>query len=475
MTFLTAPVLVLVLSCQKSSPNSNSHPQAGDVRAGFSIDITKMGRPLPTWFTGLSFESGSIPNTSYFNDSNTTFVNLIRGLGQGAIRVGGNTVDRTPWVAKAASGVDLRKVITDDDIDRFFKFTGATGWKVMYGLNLGSGTARYAALEANYVYSHYNNQLISFEIGNEPDYYGNNGLRPPGYSNAGFEKDFTVFYDSIKARTPDAVFSGPTTATHTMTWLEPFIKDEHSLIQMVTQHYYRMGPPSNPTVTIEKLLDGNGGIISQAETMKADADDYHLPYRIAECNSVFGGGKEGVSNTLASALWGLDFMFVLAEQGASGVNFHTGGKGTDWYTPIAFYQGQFSARPLYYGMLLFSQTASGNLLPVSADPANPSDSLNLAVHAVSRGDGVILITLINKDLSHQAFVTLSLKSPGWRSAALMRLTGPSPSADTLVTLGGSMVDANGKWSPQQIDHAALTSDGCTVEVPPCSAVLLAMR
>src|SRR5947209_1525845 len=104
-----------------------------------------------------------------------------------------------------------------------------------------------------------------------------------------------------------------------------------------------MGPATNPAVTIEKLLNGNSGIISQAETMKAIADNYHLPYRIAECNSVFGGGKKGVSNTLASALWGLDFMFVLAEQGAAGVNFHTGGKATDWYNPVAFYQGQFSA------------------------------------------------------------------------------------------------------------------------------------
>jgi len=472
---LGVAIVLLIASCQKTSTsNPNSHTDAGDVVVDYSIDVTKPGRLIPADFTGLSYEAGAIPNPAYFNDSNTTFVNLIRGLGPGVFRIGGNTVDRSPWVAVAAPGVNLSKVVTDQDIDRLFKFTGATGWKVMYGLNLGTGTPRYAALEAAYVYSHYRDQLLSFEIGNEPDYYGTNGLRPSAYSNADFEKDFTVYYDSIRGRTPEAVFSGPTTATHTMTWLEPFVRDEQSRIQLVTQHYYKMGPASSPAVTIEKLLNGNSGIISQAETMKAIADAYHLPYRIAECNSVFGGGKEGVSNTLASALWGLDLMFVLAEQGAAGINFHHGGNDSDWYNPIQFDRGQFTPKPLYYGMLLFSKAADGNLLSVSADTFRWSGPLNLAVHAVKRQDGAVLVTLINKDLSRQAFVTLTLHHPGWHSAGVLRLTGASP-ADSSVVLGGGIVDAEGHWSPRQAENATLTKNGCTVKMPPYSAALLVLQ
>ncbi|MBN8854877.1 MAG: hypothetical protein BGO55_19755 [Sphingobacteriales bacterium 50-39] len=474
-TAFAVAIMLLVASCKKTSTSDpNSHPAAGDVALNFSVDVNKPGRLIPLGFTGLSYEAGAIPNPAYFSDSNTTFVNLIKELGQGVFRIGGNTVDRSPWVAVASSGVNLDKVITDQDLDRLFKFTGATGWKVMFGLNLGTGTPRYAALEAAYIYSHYPDQLFSFEIGNEPDFYGNNGLRPIGYSNTDFEKDFTVFYDSIRGRTPEAVFSGPTTATHTMTWLEPFVRDEASHIQMVTQHYYKMGPASSPAVTIEKLLDGNSGIISQAETMKAVADVYHLPYRIAECNSVFGGGKGGVSNTLASALWGLDLMFVLAEHGAAGVNFHHGGKDTDWYNPIEFYQGQFIPKPLYYGMLLFSKAADGNLLSVSADTLRQSEAFNLVVHAVKRQNGAVLVTLINKDLSRQAFVTLTIHHPGWQSASLLRLTGGSP-ADTSVMLGGAAVDAEGHWTPQQVENATLTKNGCTVKMPPYSAALLVLQ
>jgi len=472
---LGVAIVLLVASCQKTSTsNPNSHPDAGDVALNFSVDVTNPGRLIPADFTGLSYEASSIPNPAYFNDSNTTFVNLIKELGQGVFRIGGNTVDRSPWVAVASSGVDLSKVITDQDIDRLFKFTGATGWKVMYGLNLGTGTPRYAALEAAYVYGRYHDQLLSFEIGNEPDYYGANGLRPSGYSNGDFEKDFTLFYDSIRGRTPAAIFSGPTTATHTMTWLEPFVRDEQGLIQMATQHYYKMGPASSPTVTIEKLLNGNAGIISQAETMKAVADAYHLPYRIAECNSVFGGGKDGVSNTLASALWGLDLMFVLAEHGAAGVNFHHGGKESDWYNPIQFNQGQFTPKPLYYGMLLFSKTTAGNLLSVTADTVRQADAFNLVAHAVKRQDGAVLVTLINKELSREAFVTLTLHHPGWHSASLLRLTGASP-ADGSVMLGGAVVDAQGHWSPRQVENAMLTKNGCTIKMPPYSAALLVLQ
>jgi hypothetical protein len=472
---LWVSILLLVASCQKSpGPNPNAHPGAGDVPVTVSLDVNSTGRLIPEDFTGLSYEASALPNTSYFNVANTTFVNLIRELGKGVIRIGGNTVDRSPWVAVPAAGVDLNKVITDEDIDRLFKFTGATGWKVMYGLNLGTGTPRYAALEAAYVYNHYRDQLNSFEIGNEPDYYGANGLRPTGYSNTDFEKDFTAYYDSVKARSPEALFSGPTTATHTMTWLEPFVRAEHADIQLVTQHYYKMGPPASPTVTIATLLDGNSGIISQAQTMKAVADSYHLPFRVAECNSVFGGGKDGVSNTLASALWGLDLMFTLAEQGASGINFHHGGKETDWYNPISLQQGMFGPKPLYYGMLFFSRAATGNLIPVKVDTTHQTDAPNLAVHAVKRQDGAVLVTLINKDLSREAFVTMIMHHPGWHSASLLRMTGTSP-VDSTVLLGGAPVDEQGHWSSRQLENAILTKEGCTVKMPPFSAALLVLQ
>ena len=44
-------------------------------------------------------------------------------------------------------------------------------------------------------------------------------------------------------------------------------------------------------------------------------------------------GKQGVSNTFASALWGAELMYQVAKQGGIGINFHGGVYG--WYTPVA--------------------------------------------------------------------------------------------------------------------------------------------
>ena len=456
-------------SKSRSQPNPNGLPAAGDVTAAFTIG-TAPGQALPATFTGLSFEVSSLLNATYFSASNTTFVNLIKGLGQGIIRIGGNSADKTGWTGAPRTAATASDSLTTSDIDRFFGFAAATGWKVMFTLNLGTGTAAAAANEAAYIYQHYNSQLLCFEIGNEPDLYSHNGLRPTTYTYTGFAQQFESYYDSIKAAVPDAVFSGPAAAGNTTTWVVPFAADEASRIVLLTEHYYKMGPPTDTSVTIANLLNGNTNILKQAAAMAAAASAHNLPYRIAECNSVYDGGKTGVSNTLASALWGLDYVFALAEQGDAGVNFHGGGAGA--YTPIAFSNGQFSARPLYYGMLLYAQAASGSLLTVTPAIA---DSLNCTAHAVLRSDGAIQVILINKDETKNAFVTVSAgRHPG--SATALRLAGPAIDSTSGITLGGAGVDAGGSWlASAPVENAAITDNGCTIRVPAASAALVTIR
>ena len=50
-----------------------------------------------------------------------------------------------------------------------------------------------------------------------------------------------------------------------------------------------------------------------------------------------GGGRPGVSDTMAGALWVLDYMFTLAQYGCAGVNTETGVNQLDFissYSPI---------------------------------------------------------------------------------------------------------------------------------------------
>ena len=88
------------------------------------------------------------------------------------------------------------------------------------------------------------------------------------------------------------------------------------------------------------------------------------PFRMTEGNSCFHGGKPVVSDTFASALWSGDYMLQVAQAGYIGVNLHGGGNGL--YTPIAGDSPQgFSARPVYYGMLLAERFAGSTFVEAS--------------------------------------------------------------------------------------------------------------
>ena len=83
-------------------------------------------------------------------------------------------------------------------------------------------------------------------------------------------------------------------------------------------------------------------------------------------NSYAHHGAPGVSNALASAFWGIDFMLTTRELRLSaGVNFHGGSTGMDGtvpftYAPILETSDRVtSASPLFYGMLLVARAGTG--------------------------------------------------------------------------------------------------------------------
>ena len=69
-------------------------------------------------------------------------------------------------------------------VDNLADFLDETGWRVIYGLNLGTGTPELDAEEAAYVARRLGNKLLYFQIGNEPEFYrnDNNRLRSPGWN-----------------------------------------------------------------------------------------------------------------------------------------------------------------------------------------------------------------------------------------------------------------------------------------------------
>ena len=47
----------------------------------------------------------------------------------------------------------------------------------------------------------------------------------------------------------------------------------------------------------------------------------NMPYRLEEGNNFYNGGAKDVSDTYASAMWGLDYLYFWAAHGSQGINF----------------------------------------------------------------------------------------------------------------------------------------------------------
>jgi hypothetical protein len=236
---------------------------------------------------------------------------------------------------------------------------------------------------------------------------------------------------------------------------------------MLTRHYYSYGPASNPAVTLGKLMRSAGQIVPVLAEMAAIGTAHRLPWRIAETNSVYAGGRPGVSDTLGAALWGTELMFQIAAAGGAGVNFHAGEDKI--YTPISHgHGGGLTTRALYYGMLMFAQ-ATGDLVPTRLD----SGGVMLAAYAVRAADGALRLVVINKDVRA---VSVRIE-PGRRFAngEVWRLAASALDATAGVRLGGSAVDDYGGWAPGAREDARFDAGAIVIDLAGASAALVTLR
>jgi hypothetical protein len=478
--FLQLSVLASGASLFKAYGSDQPSPAAS---LRLTIDPHSAGNTIGPDFTGLSYESAQLGDPTFFSPSNAELVALVRRLGKsGVLRIGGNTSEYCYWtpnptaadIAARSAPVnpstgkqpDAVRKITPQAVRNLSDFVDAIGWKLIYGLNMGTGTAEDAADEAAYAMKLLGPKLVAFQLCNEPDLFYHNGIRKAGYNFADFAKEWQHFFDVIRARVPNAPFSGPDTAFNNE-WLVPFAKEFTHDIEFLSQHYYAEGPPTDPSMTIQRLLRPNPKLEAEFAGMKQTHQETGLPFRLTETNSCYQAGKQGVSNTFASALWGAELMYQLASEGGIGINFHGGGFG--WYTPIAgTLQKGFEARPIYYGMLLFAQAGAGQLVQTRLSQPQPED----AVAAYSLKTSTELKTILfNKNPGSRQRMIID---PGQRvqRAIMLPLSAPHLDSTSGVTLGGSPVDAHADWSPSGQRSVPAEHGLFTVDLPPASAALI---
>jgi hypothetical protein len=195
---------------------------------------------------------------------------------------------------------------------------------------MGTNTPARAPEEAVFVAETLGDRLQYFQIGNEADLFDRHLRDPKTWSAKTYLEEWLSLSRAIAARVPAAKFGMPDVASN-VSWLTE-IADQWPSIQgpphvtTLTHHYYFAGPATNPEVNIPNLLKPATmeKVQNTANIATAAAGKIGARVRMTEGNTCYRGGKPGVSDVFAAALWSADYSLLLASNDYSGVNLHGG-------------------------------------------------------------------------------------------------------------------------------------------------------
>jgi hypothetical protein len=442
-------------------------------------------------FIGLSYESMQLEDASFFSPRNASLIEQFRAISlSGVLRLGGNTSEFGWWKAKLTDTPPERHVvlnngnrpadsrvagvssptlflITPETILQLNGFLQDTGWTCIYGLNLGYGNPDVDIPEARFVFETLGPRLQYFQIGNEIDNFVRYGLREESAWNVDqYLQEWLRIARAVQKILPQAKFGMPDVARD-MTWPSkiadrwPSVEDKPNVI-MLSHHHYWGGPPNDPNATIEQLLLPDSKVIQQADVSRQAAAKMGISYRMTEGNTVFRGGKPGVSDVFASALWTVDYVLQLMVLGYSGVNLH-GGSGhaqavsvggsfvgealmknpnephpKPFYTPIANegtlagsgvngkLNDKYLLEPVGYGLRFANMFAGYTFVPVEFNPG----TVNAVAYGARDPNGKVIIAIVNKDATQD----LKINTPPCQVEQV--LTAPSLDAKEAHILTG---------------------------------------
>jgi hypothetical protein len=453
-----------------------------------NITTNKPGQNISEESVGLSYETKQLlPDENgvhYFSQDNTSLLKMFKTLGVRNLRIGGNSVD--------ASNIPIPD---EDDLHSFFQFAKAAKVKVIYSVRLQDGDPKSAQQIAKVINENYSDVLESLAIGNEPSYYEDYEV---------YVSKWTAIRDAILEVYPDAVFCGPDQnpdAERLKKLVDDFGYPEGRLVQL-TQHNYPFGcsyqnyrerdvtklVPYDAEESIDKMLADTAYAIYE-DILKGMVDAVEgtpITFRLSETNSFWYSGLKGASDRYASALWALDYMHWWTSHGAEGLNFHTGDlTGGEIILPCryaAFVSSGigYEAKPLAYGMKLFSLGGKGQSLPV--DISSTSNHL-LVAYANLNPPNEVLVTLINKAHKDKQSKEISIQFDRSIIDSDVEVIFLNAEANNIaatssdLVLGNSQIEHDGTWEGhwQKLPESQVVDNSLTINLQPASAVLLRLK
>ena len=427
------------------------------VRVALSIPKDATGPHMPIDFVGLSYEVQQIADPTFFSAQNSGLIREFKALSStGVLRLGGNTSEFAYWKPKPDSPEpehpQVREVVgepkahyyavTVEAVRNLAEFLQATGWTCVYGVGMGTNTPARAAEEAVFVSETLGGRLQYFQIGNEADLFDRHLRDPKTWSAKTYLREWLALARAIAVRVQAAKFGMPDVASK-VSWLTE-IADQWPSIQSppqvttLTHHYYFGGPATNPEVNIPNLLKPATmqKVQNTANIATAAASKIGARVRMTEGNTCYRGGKPGVSDVFAAALWSADYSLLLANNNYSGINLH-GGTGKSvansvggslpgdallqeqgatpeaiashphpFYTPIATFGSDYALQPVAYGLKFAGSFSGGTLLKTDFSTKLQDTGINAIAYAAKLAGGTTSVIILNKDAATDLEVEL---------------------------------------------------------------------
>ena len=455
---------------------------SGDLVA-LTVDPTSAVAELGASHVGFTYWYYDVDN--FFGDEpaeqNPVFTQLLDNLGdlQGPapLRIGGGSAQRTWWnpngISPRPSGTQfvsspIKHDLTPDLLDVIKTTIDQTGSTVTFGLNAAHGDIGIFEDMADAILTRFDTSDIdAFEIGNEPDRWGIKKYRPSNWDYDDYIAEFQDYHDHFRNNiSATAPLSGPA-----FSMIKPISDDpewngnypnftntygtdlaSYTLNRYPTTDFSHN--PSNPRFpSIENILADytSSGNAAAFEPSVIAAINAGSEFRLTEANTASGGGREGVSDTFASALWFLDATMASAAIGVSNTLVPSAINEGGFYSPFKFSESGSGSNltftpevhPLYYGMLFFAETVRDGSTLVEVDQTTSS---NVKTWATVDDQGVMRVLVINKDLSDSGDVHITIPGAS-QNATLIRLEAPDVESKTGVTLAGQTFDGSTSGLP----------------------------
>jgi hypothetical protein len=453
---LTRRRFLATAACTMAAARLHAQGQS-KVRVALGIPREATGPRMPIDFVGLSYEVQQLADPRFFSAQNSGLIREFKALSStGVLRLGGNTSEFAYWKPKPDSPEPehprVREVagepkaqyyaVTVEAVRNLEEFLQATGWTCVYGIGMGTNTPTRAAEEAVFVAETLGDRLQYFQLGNEADLFDRHLRDPKTWSAKRYLQEWLSLSRAIAAGVPAAKFGMPDVAG-AVSWLTE-IADQWPSIQApprvttLTHHYYFGGPATNPEVNIPNLLKPATmqKVQNTANIAAAAASKMGARVRMTEGNTCYRGGKPGVSDVFAAALWSADYSLLLASNDYSGINLH-GGTGKSvansvggtlpgdalleakgetpeqiaahphpFYTPIGTFGSDFVLEPVAYGLKFAGSFSGATLLKADFSTRLQDTGVNATAYAAKLPGEHTSVIILNKDAAADIEVEL---------------------------------------------------------------------